>query len=72
MLKIDMLNEVHDVVNGDGKQAAVQVEMKTWEALLDYLEDLEDRLMVKDKLASLLQGPIKSVAISWPDANKEW
>ena len=66
MLNLEMLNNVCYVIDPEGKKAAVQVDMKAWEALLDYLEDLEDRLLVKEKLARLQHGPTQSGAISSP------
>lgn len=72
MMDIKLLGSVHYVVDGAGKKAAVQLDLKTWTALLGYLEDLEDRSLVKEKLSRLLIGPEKSGAVAWSAAAKVW
>ena len=72
MLDMNLLGKVQFVVDSQGKKAAVQLDLKTWEALLSYLEDLEDRALVKDKLLRLKDGPENSNAYAWDEASKEW
>ena len=72
MLDINKLGSIQYVVDSQGKRAAVQLELKAWNALLGYLEDLEDRAIVKDKINRLKAGPDKSGAISWDEAGKQW
>jgi hypothetical protein len=60
------------VIDSDGNKAAVQVDINLWGELLSYLEDLEDRSLVKDKLARLRQGPEKSGGVNWQNASDEW
>jgi PHD/YefM family antitoxin component YafN of YafNO toxin-antitoxin module len=72
MLDFELLRNVKYVIDGQGKKAAVQVDASTWEALLAYMEDLEDQALIKDKLAHLRQGPASSGAVSWQDADNEW
>ena len=72
MLDIKLLGRIRYVVDGQGKKAAVQLDLKTWNALLGYLEDLEDRSLIKEKLHRLLAGPEKSGAVAWDAAGKEW
>jgi hypothetical protein len=38
----ELLQSVQFVVDHEGKRKAVQVDLETWEELLDLLEDLED------------------------------
>ena len=71
MLDIKLLGSIHYVVDGEGKKAAIQLDLKTWTALLGYLEDLEDRSLVKEKLNRLLIGPEKSGSIAWDAVGKE-
>ncbi len=66
------LKPVRYVIDQRGRKAAVQVDIKTWQALLAYLEDLEDRALVHDKLPRLVKGPQASEAIPWPEAREEW
>jgi predicted DNA-binding protein len=72
MLDMTALEKVKYVVDSSGNKAAVQVDINLWGDLLNYLEDLEDRSLIKDKLARLREGPEKSSGISWQDASKEW
>jgi len=64
--------DVRFIVDAKGKEKAVQVSIKDWRSLLEYLEDLEDRAVVKAKIASLRKGPEKSGALDWQDAQGEW
>ncbi len=66
------LKTVRYVIDQRGRKSAVQVDIKTWQALLAYLEDLEDRALVRDKSPRLAKGPQASGAISWQEAHKEW
>ena len=68
----ELLQAVQFVVKSDGQPVAVQMDMPTWEALLTWLEDGEDRQVVKAKLERLRQGPRAGDAISWETARPEW
>jgi hypothetical protein len=72
MVALDALKNVRFVVDANGKESAVQVSIKDWRFLLEYLEDLEDRAVVKEKIASLRKGPEKSGALAWQDAQGQW
>jgi hypothetical protein len=72
MLDMKLLGSIRFVVDSHGKKAAVQLDLKTWDALMGYLEDLEDRSLVKEKLHQLLTGPETSGAVDWDSAKKEW
>jgi predicted DNA-binding protein len=71
MLDMKLLENVRFVVNSRGQKAAVQLDLKTWNALLGYLEEMEDRTLVKENLNRLAQGPENSKAIAWDEAKKE-
>jgi hypothetical protein len=72
MLDLTQLEKVKYVIDREGKKAAVQVDIVLWGELLGYLEDLEDRTLVRDKLARLRQGPEPSGALSWQNVRREW
>ena len=72
MVALDALKNIRFVVDANGKESAVQVSIKDWRFLLEYLEDLEDRTVVKEKIASLRKGPEKSGALAWQDAQGQW
>ncbi len=66
------LKTVHYVVDQKGRKSAVQVDIKTWQALLTYLEDLEDRALVRDKLPRLAKSPQEAGAISFDEVSDQW
>ena len=72
MLDNKLLENVRFVVDSHGKKAAVLLDLKAWEALLSYLEEVEDRALVKDALGRLSSGPNISGALSWDEAGQEW
>ena len=72
MLDLKLLERIRYVIDSQGKKAAVQLDLKTWNALLGYLEDLEDRSLVKEKLLRLLTDPEKTSAVAWDAVGKEW
>lgn len=63
MSTAEMLASVQYVISPDGRPAAVQLSMETWQALLDWLEDVEDRAAVKAVLPRLRQGPQSAGAL---------
>lgn len=46
--------------------------METWKALLEWLEDAEDRATVKAALPKLRQGAQRAGALRWEDVESEW
>jgi hypothetical protein len=72
MLDFNTLKSLRYVVDQNGRKSAVQVDLATWSALLGYLEDLEDRAVLKDKLARLKHDPALAGAIAWDEAKGEW
>jgi hypothetical protein len=72
MLDLDVLNSIRYVVDQDGRKSAVQVDIQAWDILLSYLEDLEDRALLRDKIQRLVHGPEASGATSWEEIKKEW
>jgi len=72
MLDMKLLEGVRFVIDSQDKKAAVQLDLNAWEALLSYLEEIEDRMLVREMLNRLQSGPENSGAISWDKVNKEW
>lgn len=60
------------VIDRQGRRAAVQISIEDWTAFLDYVEDLEDRALVKSALARLRQGPEEAQALPWDEVRAEW
>jgi hypothetical protein len=72
MSTAEILQSVQYVIYPDGRPAAVQMSMDTWRTLLAWLEDVEDRALVKAVLPKLRQGPQQSGALRWEDVNGDW
>jgi RecB family exonuclease len=72
MSTAEMFASVQYLVSPDGRPAAVQLSMETWKALLEWLEDAEDRAAVKAALPKLRQGPQRAGALRWEDVESEW
>lgn len=65
MTVADILNSVKFVVNPDGHQSAVVVDLEVWEQIVTLLEDIEDAEEIKQARS------IKEEAIPWKTAKKE-
>ncbi len=72
MVTLDALKNIRFVLDANGKESAVQVSIKDWKTLLEYLEEVEDRASVKEKIARLRRGPEKSGALDWQDVQDQW
>ena len=72
MVTLDVLKNVRFVVDASGKQAAVQVSMDDWRKILEYFEELEDRVTIKSLLRRLKLGPEESGALDWQGARRQW
>lgn len=72
MVTLDALKNIRFVLDASGKEAAVQVSIKDWKILLEYLEEMEDRASIKEKIARLRKGPAKSAALDWQDVQSQW
>ena len=66
------LESVQLVVGPDGRPTAVQIGIETWNALLDWLEDNNDRELVKAAILKLRLGPQAAGALHWQDVRDEW
>jgi len=69
---LQALESVQFVIGRDGHQSGVFMDSAGWEALLDWLEDLEDRALVERILPRLRLGPAKSGAVQWEEVASEW
>jgi hypothetical protein len=61
----DILNSVKFVVEPDGHQSAVVVDMKVWEQIIAILEDAEDAEEIKRARS------VKEETIPWRTAKKD-
>jgi hypothetical protein len=69
---LQALESVQFVIGRDGHQSGVFMDSAGWEALLGWLEDLEDRALVQGILPRLRVGPVKSDALRWEEVAAEW
>jgi hypothetical protein len=65
MTVADILKSVKYVVNPNGQQSAVVVDMDVWEQIITLLEDAEDAEEIKQARA------VKEETIPWKTAKKE-
>ncbi len=72
MINLAALKSVQFVVGQDGQPSAVQLDIETWESLLDWLEDADDRALVKQVLPKLRSHPAKAGALRWDNVKNEW
>lgn len=72
MIDLEALKSVQFVVGQDGRPSAVQMDMETWESLLNWLEDTEDRALVRQILPKLRSRPAQAGALRWNDVKSEW
>ena len=68
----EIFKSVQFLVDGQGRPRAVQLGMSEWKKLLEFLEDQEDRAVVKEALHRLSMGPAASGALSWENIQAEW
>ncbi|MCE7987690.1 MAG: hypothetical protein DYG89_41525 [Caldilinea sp. CFX5] len=60
------------MVNASGDKTDVVLPLPVWEKLLEWLEDVEDRVLVQAWLPKLKQGPKASGALKWDDVADVW
>jgi len=67
-----MLTAVRFVVDPDGRPTAVQISIEAWNTLLGWLEEADDRALVRELIPKLRGGPKPSGALSWEEIRSEW
>jgi predicted DNA-binding protein len=72
MTVTEALASVEFIVGRDGKPRAAVLDMAAWEALIDWLEDVEDWSIVQAALPRLRMGPEKAGLLRWEDVEAEW
>lgn len=72
MMNLEALKSIQFVVGSDGRPSAVQMGIETWESLLDWLEDTDDRALVKQLLPKLRSHPAQTNALRWDEVRDDW
>lgn len=67
-----MIASVRFLVDPAGNKTDVVVPWTTWKELLTWLEEADDRAIVRDWIPHLKAGPGKSGALRWSDVSNEW
>jgi hypothetical protein len=65
MVELGFMRSVQYVVDKQGKPAAVQMDIAAWEQLLNWIEEMEDRAMIREELPRLRAGPYASGGLPW-------
>ena len=60
------------VVNAQGNKTDIVLPLAIWEKLLIWMENQEDRSLVREMLPRLKMGPEKAGALSWEEVADEW
>ena len=68
----EALASVEFIVGRDGKPRAAVLDMAAWEALIAWLEDVEDLAIVQAALPRLRMEPEKAGMLHWEDVEVEW
>jgi hypothetical protein len=68
----EILRSAQVIRNQAGQAEAVQLSIDAWGSLLEWIEDLEDRAIVKQALPRLEAGPGQSRALDWAQVGGEW
>jgi tetrahydromethanopterin S-methyltransferase subunit H len=55
-----------------GNPKAVQLSLEAWRSLLEWVEDLEDRAVVKDAIDGLKRSLAQGGALHWDRVAGEW
>ncbi len=72
MTVAEALASVEFIVGRDGKPRAAVLDMAAWEALINWLEDVEDWSIVQAALPRMRMGPEKAGLLRWEDVEAEW
>jgi hypothetical protein len=72
---IEVLQSAQFVVDAQGQRIAVQLSINAWAALLNWIEQQEDKAIVKaalPKLQSLREHPDKPDWVDWATVKDSW
>lgn len=72
MINIAAFKTIRVLVDQNGQPSDIQISVQEWEALIEWIEDLEDRALIKSLAAKLQQGPNTSKTLRWEDVRQEW
>jgi hypothetical protein len=68
----EILRTAEVVRDKSGKPQAVRLSLEAWRSLLEWVEDLEDRTVVKDAIERLKGAPTQGGALDWDQVGAQW
>jgi len=72
MTLAELTQDVQFTVNQHGKITAVVLTPALWQQIVEALEDIEDRALIRSLRERIAQGPVASGALAWEDVADEW
>lgn len=75
MTIIEALKSAQFVVNNEGQQTGVLLDIQSWEALIDWIEIISDTKIATQALAQLEAGggrPQQAGWLDWNDISEAW
>lgn len=72
---LETLKSVQFVVDANGQKTGVLLSIATWEALLNWIEDQEDAVVLEQAIAELNQAgarPEQANWLAWETVRDEW
>lgn len=72
---IEALQSAQFLVDANGQRIAVQLSLTAWETLLNWIEDLEDKAIIKEalpKLQSLREHSDNPDWVDWSAVKDTW
>ncbi len=75
MTVIEALKSAQFVVDNDGHQTAVLLDIQSWEALLNWIENITDTKIAAQGLTELEAAggrPQQAGWLDWDEINEEW
>jgi hypothetical protein len=68
----EVLSSARYLVDAEGDKTDVVLSLATWEKILAWLEDVDDRAVIKEWLPRLRVGPEFSGTLRWDDVSADW
>ncbi len=75
MIIVEALKSAQFVVDNEGQQTAVLLDIQSWEALINWIEDITDLKIAAQALTELeVAGgrPQQAGWLAWDDIREEW
>lgn len=72
MTVAELTQDVQFTVDQQGKVTAVVLTPALWQQIVETLEEIEDRALVRSLRERIALGPVASGALAWEDVADEW